>query len=161
MKLHVHFLTSSVMNISFEKLQTLLTYRRKYVRFYMFVLSHTHSLITHRYFQVRACVGNALVTHDDGLQICELVRRRTSTKKRWNSKSHFRVSNDKNARSNCGSLMFGKDVRYRHGNRTLESIARFFYHDGILNPTSCSSGSHNVCKSKRFEVLVRTSAQHY
>ena len=30
-KLHVHFLTSSVMNISFEKLQTLLTYRRKYV----------------------------------------------------------------------------------------------------------------------------------
>ena len=46
-KLHVHFLTSSVMNISFEKLQTLLTYRRKYVRFshdFPDLCHHTHTL---------------------------------------------------------------------------------------------------------------------
>jgi len=46
---HLHFLTRppSVMKLEFEKLQTMLTYRRKY-------------------FQVRACVGDALVSHDDG-----------------------------------------------------------------------------------------------
>ena len=60
-KLHVHFLTSSVMNISFEKLQTLLTYRRKYIfsilaRFCLNILSHSHTSYTDTFKYVHVLV---------------------------------------------------------------------------------------------------------